>query len=286
MTTASLAPACGEKFPATVRVFAVQNLVFQGGVLPRCTGEETVGGHWRQTDGDAVSERVQRLLQGEMTIGDTINVYIISRNRLLRESLARIFKKQNDISILTGDALTSATLQEICDSGVDVVLIDSINALLEEAEKVRELRRTCPNLNLVVVCMEENEETFLRAVQLGVTGYVLKEASAIDVTAAVRTAARGEASCPPRLCHYLIEFVARQSDGLPTARMRELMNLTRREQLLIPLLARGLTNKEIAEKLNLSEQTVKNYVHRILRKTGVQDRLAAVEVCRTAGLNL
>ena len=62
--------------------------------------------------------------------------------------------------------------------------------------------------------------------------------------------------------------------------MRELINLTRREQLLLPLLARGLTNKEIAEQLNLSEQTVKNYVHRILCKTGVQDRLPAVEVCR------
>jgi two-component system response regulator DevR len=240
----------------------------------------------RPTDGAAVGITTLSLLQGEMTIGGTTSVYIVSRNRLLRESLARIFKKQNDISILTGEELTSATLQEICDSGVDVVLIDSISALLDEAEKVRELRRTCPQLNFVVVCMEENEEAFLRAVQLGVTGYVLKEASAIDVTAAVRTAARGEASCPPRLCHYLIEFVARQTDGLPTARMRELMNLTRREQLLLPLLARGLTNKEIAEQLNLSEQTVKNYVHRILRKTGVQDRLAAVEVCRTAGLNL
>jgi two-component system response regulator DevR len=247
---------------------------------------ETASSTGRRIDGDALRETIPNLLQSKMATGESINVYIISRNRLLRESLARIFKKQNDISILTGDALTSATLQEICDSGVDVVLIDSISAILDEAEKVRELRRTCPNLNLVVVCMEENEETFLRAVQLGVTGYVLKEASAMDVTAAVRTAARGEASCPPRLCHYLIEFVARQSDGLPTARMRELMNLTRREQLLIPLLARGLTNKEIAEQLNLSEQTVKNYVHRILRKTGVQDRLAAVEACRTAGLNL
>jgi DNA-binding NarL/FixJ family response regulator len=225
-------------------------------------------------------------VKGFQIVGEAISVYVISRNRLLRESLARILKKQNDISILTADALTATALQEICDTGVDVVLLDSINAILVESEKVREIRRTCSHVNFVVVCMEEDAETFLRAVQLGVTGYVLKEASALEVTAAVRAGARGEASCPPRLCRYLFEFVARHTDEVPTARMRDLMNLTRREQILLPLLARGLTNKEIAEQLNLSEQTVKNYVHRILRKTGVQDRLAAVEVCRTAGLNL
>lgn len=220
-------------------------------------------------------------------VDESINVYVISRNRLLRESLARILKKQNDISILTGDAINAATLREICDARVDVVLLDSITAILDDAEQFRTLRKARPEVNFVVVCMEENEQTFLRAVQLGVIGYVLKEASAMEVTLAVRSGARGEASCPPRLCRYLFEFVARHTnDEFPTARMKELMNLTRREQLLLPLLARGLTNKEIAEQLNLSEQTVKNYVHRILRKTGVQDRLAAVEVCRSAGLYL
>ena len=65
-----------------------------------------------------------------------------------------------------------------------------------------------------------------------------------------------------------------------------LLGLTRREQGLIPLIAEGLTNKEMASRLNLSEQTVKNHVHRMLRKVGAPDRLSIVEVCRNEGLNV
>ena len=69
------------------------------------------------------------------------------------------------------------------------MLLDSICAILVESEKVREIRRMCSHVKFVVVCMEEDAETFVRAVQLGVTGYVLKEASALEVTAAVRASA-------------------------------------------------------------------------------------------------
>jgi DNA-binding NarL/FixJ family response regulator len=73
---------------------------------------------------------------------------------------------------------------------------------------------------------------------------------------------------------------------LPNQRVRDQIGLTRREQQLLPLIARGLTNKEIASNLNLSEQTVKNHIHHILSKVGAEDRLGVMEVCRTHGVEV
>jgi len=104
------------------------------------------------------------------------------------------------------------------------------------------------------------------------------------VVAAVRNVANGGAVCPIKLCTSLFEYVARQGSQLPSLHAKLNLGLTNREQQLVLLMGRGLTNKEIAEQLQLAEQTVRNHVHRVLRKVGVSDRLAAVEMCRMQGL--
>jgi DNA-binding NarL/FixJ family response regulator len=96
----------------------------------------------------------------------------------------------------------------------------------------------------------------------------------------VRSAATDEAVCPPRLCLALFECIARQWAQIPRFNGKHTFGLTRREQQLVEMIGGGLTNKEIANELNLSDQTVKNHIHRILKKLGVSDRLSAVEVCR------
>lgn len=126
---------------------------------------------------------------------------------------------------------------------------------------------------VLLVCMEEDEKLLFRAIRAGVLGFIPKDASAMDVVAAVRSLARGEAVCPARLCKFLFDFVAAQAMELSDANVKVRLGLTRREQQLIPLIGRGLTNKEIASQLNLSEQTIKNHVHRILHKVGVESRL-------------
>jgi DNA-binding NarL/FixJ family response regulator len=136
-----------------------------------------------------------------------------------------------------------------------------------------------------MIGMDADRDTFLRAVQDGVVGYVLKDASAIEVAAAVRSVAGEEAVCPPRLCLALFEHVATQCSQRPSFYIKHGLGLTRREQQLVHMIGSGLTNKEIATQLNLSEQTVKNHIHRMLRKLGATGRLAAVEMCRTEGIS-
>lgn len=102
----------------------------------------------------------------------------------------------------------------------------------------------------------------------------------MDVVSAVRSVAKGEAVCPARLCRFLFDYVVHSDRGARSASSAATRTLTRRERQLIPLVDRGLTNKEIASHLNLSEKTIKNHIHRILRKVGAHDRLSLSEACR------
>ena len=135
-----------------------------------------------------------------------------------------------------------------------------------------------------MIGMECDRDVFLRAVREGAVGYVLKDASALEVASAVRAVSDGEAVCPPSLTLCLFEYVSQQTRLMPNFRTKQQLGLTRREQQLVEMIGRGLTNKEIAQQLNVAEQTIKNHIHRMLRKVGVTDRLAVVDLCRTQGL--
>jgi len=123
----------------------------------------------------------------------------------------------------------------------------------------------------------------MAAVRSGMTGYLLKGASASDVVAAVRAVFRGEAVCPPQLCSTLFRFVAQKARNVPLQNSTPKPDLTLRQQQLVTLVAKGLTNKEIASHLNLSEFTVRNHLHRILKQVDAGVRSEAVETIRAYG---
>jgi DNA-binding NarL/FixJ family response regulator len=214
---------------------------------------------------------------------DPFRVFILAENRLLREALARILNKKGDIRVVGTSAFASDIVQQITASSPQVLLCDSATVALSELRLVPEVRAAVPALKVVMVGMESDRVTFLKAVRNGIVGYVLKEASALEVAACVRSVANGEAVCPPVLCMALFEQLANSTPQATTFAFNHGLGLTRREQQLVQLISRGLTNKEIASQLNLSEQTVKNHVHRMLRKLGASDRLSAVERCRVPG---
>ena len=161
-----------------------------------------------------------------------------------------------------------------------MLLVDSSVTDAFGFQLVQDILASVDGLKALMIGMEKDDETFLKAVSAGAVGYVLKDASAMDVVTAIRAIARDEAVCPPRLCRSLFRYVAGTRTSLPNMRVKSQLGLTRRQQQLVPLLAQGLTNKEIALQLNLSEQTVKNHVHRMLQKVGADDRLSVVEMVR------
>jgi len=209
-----------------------------------------------------------------------VEVFLVAENRLLRDALIRILTKRTDVRVVGAAPYSQATQKEIISAQPDIVILDSIRFVFSEARLVSTLHAVIPNLRVVMVDMDVDEGTFLRAVREGVVGYVLKDASATEVTATIRAVAAGEAVCPPALSMTLFRVIqGRLARGVASPA------LSRREQELVALLRDRLTNKEIAAKLNLSEQTVKNHVHHMLQKLGAPDRLGIVERYELEGLS-
>jgi DNA-binding NarL/FixJ family response regulator len=96
----------------------------------------------------------------------------------------------------------------------------------------------------------------------------------------------GKASCPSSLCGLLFNYFEREATSLPSGAVRQQLGLTRREQQLVPLIAQGLTNREIANRFCLSEQTVKNHLYRMKHKVGADNRREIVQTCHTQGFLL
>ena len=213
----------------------------------------------------------------------TAAVFLLVENRLLRDALAKLLDNKNDLEIVGACGFSALCLGELVRAAPDVIMIDSFTSTLH-GEFLRRLRDELQSLKIVMIGMDADEQSFLHSVQEGALGYLVKDASAAEIASAVRTVANGEAVCPPQLCTSLFRYVARQRKQVPSFHVKVSLGLTNREQQLVLLIGRGMTNKEIASQLCLAEQTVRNHVHRMLRKVGANDRLAVVEMCRMHGL--
>ena len=212
----------------------------------------------------------------------SVSVYLVAQNRLLRETLVRLFQKRSGILVAGESRYSSSCAQEIAEANCDLALLDSLSTS-ESIRLVEELSERMPRTKVILFGMDEDPGCFLRAVRLGIRGYLLKDASSAEVIAAVQGVTRGQAICPPRLCALLFEFVSkefRRKSGVADPLTRANLGLTHRQRELMTLVAEGLTNKEIAASLNLSEFTVRNHISRIMKQVDADNRYQAVEVIR------
>jgi DNA-binding NarL/FixJ family response regulator len=210
-------------------------------------------------------------------------LFLVIENRMLRETMTSIFDKQSEFSVVGSIRYGSHAYEQATTSQCDIFLADQASAAVFPKNLLGDLIRQLDGRKAVLFGMEDDAEIFLQAVRSGVSGYLLGEASAEDMIMAVRRVAAGEAVSPPWLCHHLFQFVARttrEGSMILNQRLCMKLGLTARQQQLVALLARGFTNKEIAESMHLSEFTVKNHVHRIMRQLNAGSRYAAVQtVC-------
>jgi DNA-binding NarL/FixJ family response regulator len=179
-----------------------------------------------------------------------INVLLVVGNHLLCKALGRILQQRPDIFVTGQSADLADIALIIAQSESDVILLDSVSASALTRQRGTRMRDLNPNAQVLMIGMDADQSAFLRAVRAGVSGYLLNEASAADVIAAIRAVARGEAVCPSQLCKALFDSISGAREFTPSVRNTGL-RLTRRQQELVPMIARGLTNKEIASHLNL-----------------------------------
>jgi two-component system, NarL family, nitrate/nitrite response regulator NarL len=214
-----------------------------------------------------------------------IRALLLIENRLLREALVRLFRKRSDLEVVGQASPTDQTPLGILDTQCQVLVGDAFFAdrLQEGFAAKGGLPAGC---KIILIGMESGEEQFIAAVRSGVSGYLRQDASASDVVAAVRAVYRGEAVCPPQLCSVLFRFVAQMTTEMPPQDAPSIPDLTIRQQQLVTLVAKGLTNKEIASQLKLSEFTVRNHIHRILKQVDAGSRSEAVQTIRAYGYSI
>jgi len=211
---------------------------------------------------------------------DRIVVFLVAENCLLRETLVRVLRKKEDFVVAGAIPFSPCAVDEISAARPDVVLFDSPKIALSGPRAIARMREAGQRAKVVMIGMEEDEATFLRAVGEGVVGYVLEDAPAAESVRVIRAVADGEAVCPPRYSARLFECAARDISFSYNPSHETRFGLSRREQQLVGLIRLGLSNKEIGDRLNLCEQTIKNHIHRILRKVGASDRLDIVARCQ------
>lgn len=217
-----------------------------------------------------------------------VELYVLMEDRILREALARMFRRRSEFRVVGHSGYSDAALALILRVQCHVVLSSRLTMASSPPEVITQIVAASPRTEIVLLDMEQDESSFLRAVQWGIAGYVLREASMADVLVAVRGVARGEAVCPPKLCRALFRLMAQEARVTPmivNQRMGRKLGLTSRQQQLMSLVAQGKTNKEIAKELNLSEFTVKNHMYRIMKQVGANSRFEAIENIRANGFS-
>jgi len=203
-------------------------------------------------------------------------IFVITANRFFRESLIRLFRSDKEFRVM-GAADRSPLL---CVQGPRVN--PEIVVLRPEWDDMafcaaRAIHEAAPQTKILMIGMEDDREMFLKAVQSGAQGYLLRDASAKQILAGVHRLKRNAVVCPQHLERALFSLIA-DGPGLNTTRPQFTSELTPREHQLTSLVAQGLANKEIAGRLNLSLQTVKNHVHSILQKTQSKNRAKLMEL--------
>src|SRR5215467_5012782 len=206
---------------------------------------------------------------------EIVRVFLLITNRLLCDTLLRLFRKRADLSIAGLGSPDTSGLVEVESSPCDVLLTDRFSAKTPSDSAVFRDRWAKFEAEVLLLGMEDDPEQFLAAVRAGSAGYLLKDASAGDVIAGVRAVSRGEAVCPPKLCLGMMRWISDKCGEGCSLRVEAKPNLTLRQRQLVTLVAQGLTNKEIASHLNLSEFTVKNHLHRIMKQVDAGTRYEA-----------
>ena len=215
-----------------------------------------------------------------------IRVLLLLKNRLLRDAVNRLVGRRPDLVVVGSNTQEDCPPQTVIDSQCDVFVLDFLDARWLPANLLLKASH-CSMPKCLLIGMDQDLDQFDIAIRGGAIGYLLKDATVSDLVGAIRGTVRGEATCPPKLCAALFQrFSQTTRAGEPGTVSTQRPSLTLRQQRLVAFVANGLTNKEIASQMNLSQFTVRNHVHRIMKRFGVESRSQAVCAILSHGYEL
>jgi DNA-binding NarL/FixJ family response regulator len=213
----------------------------------------------------------------------TIRVAIADDEALVRGGFRAILDAEPDLDVVAEAADGRQALGVAARFRPDVIVMDIRMPELDGLAATRQLRTTHPAVRVLIVTTFDLDEYVYDALLAGAAGFLLKDARPTELITAVRAVASGDALIAPRVTRRLIEaFVAARPRTVPED--ARITGLSEREREILLLLARGLSNREIAEHVHLSEATIKTHVASVLAKLQVRDRVRAVIVAYESGL--
>jgi len=215
---------------------------------------------------------------------DIIRILIIHRSRLIREGFAFVLDHQESMSVIGSVAGVGEVVGDLEQIRPAVILLDLClpdRGGLRDAQWIREV---LPGAKILMTGLSELESDVLACFEAGAAGYLPQEASLEELLNSIQAVAAGEVLCSPKVTALLVSRIAEASRERELRRVQGLPNLTRRELEIIALVEEGLSNKEIAVRLEIEIPTVKTHIHNILEKLQLDGRREAAQYVREWGL--
>jgi DNA-binding NarL/FixJ family response regulator len=210
-----------------------------------------------------------------------IRILLADDHHLFREGLRALLVSAADLEVVGEAGDGNEVVTKAAELRPDVILMDLQLPGINGVESTRRILASQPKVNVLVLTMFEDTDTVLAAMRAGARGYLLKDTHEEALLRSVRAVANGEALFGPAVAERLIQYLA---VATPPAEPRAFPELTGRELEVLSLLAQGLTNQAVADRMGVSLKTARNHVSNILARLQVADRTEAVARARAAGL--
>ena len=202
-----------------------------------------------------------------------ILMMVIDDNRLVREGLAALLDAQPDFKVVGAAEGAHVGLLQLHETKPHVVLVDATLGNHDSRRVVESVRKTAPDARVIVMDLLPAQEDVIAFIKAGAKGFIVKDATVDDFVRTIRSVAAGADVVPPALTRTLLSHIVDQAVAHSAAAVLDAVQMTKREQEITSLIAEGLSNKEIAQRLNIATYTVKSHVHNILEKLALHSRL-------------
>jgi DNA-binding NarL/FixJ family response regulator len=212
-----------------------------------------------------------------------IRLLLIEDNRLLREGLTAMLNGQPDIEVVAALGDGENAVLKAQERKPQAVLLDLGLRSQNSLRVVELLKQKSPDVKVIVMDLIPVQADIVEFVKAGVSGFLLKDATFEDFLRTIRSVAAGAKVLPPSLTGSLFSQIIEQAVGEGKVKLIEAVRMTKREREVIELIAEGLSNKEISQRLNVATYTVKSHVHNILEKLALHTRLQVASYAHTQG---
>ncbi len=215
-------------------------------------------------------------------MSNIIRILIIDDNLILRNGLKRVIEKQPECKVVATLSAAENVTTEIVENSIDLVLLDLGLRSHNSLTAVKRFKKQAPEVKVIVMGLFPTHSEILDFVKAGVDGFLLKDVTVQDMYSSIRSVMNGDKILPAYLTDSLFTQIVEQSvvELSDPKKVMGALRMTRREKEVTACIAEGLSNKEIAQKLHISDYTVKSHVHNILEKLTLHSRLQIANFTR------